>query len=150
MLFYGTSISHRSLSSHDHAMDVLAKRVLANNQLRQAHCLWPVGSRLGYSSERFQQSQILFAVIGALLLDPLLITSLHKLAPVKRQRSIKGSDTVFKLSRPPRIFTFGQQLVELFDVDAVRKLRIELVVAVTVKQEVLFEWLVTIQGLAYV
>ena len=121
VLLYCASISQSSVGPHDQAMNILAKLVFMKNALRQLHRLRPVPHFLRNSGQRFQQPQILLAVIGPLLLDPGFITSLHKLAAIKCDCAFISAHTLFKVPCASCLFAFVQQTIELFDVDADRK-----------------------------
>src|SRR5256885_13923359 len=100
------------MRSHDHAMNILPKLVIANNELRQLHHLWPISLSLRHPRQSFEQPQILLPVITALLFDPGLVASLHKLSAVKRERAFISANTFIKLPCSPRVFTLLQEPIE--------------------------------------
>src|SRR5262249_16288976 len=61
-----------------------------------------------------------------------------------------ASDAAFLISGAASRIAFGHKAIELLDVNRVRKIRIEQVIAVTIEKEVLFERLIAVERLANV
>src|SRR5205085_10344043 len=100
--------------------------------------------------EYLQEAEVLLAVIRALLLDPLVVTALHELAAVERDGLLVGADGRVLLARAARRVALGGEAVELLGVNAVGELRVQLIIAVAVEEEVLLQGLVAVERLAYV
>src|SRR5262245_52679942 len=92
--------------------------------------------------------QILFVVIRLLFLNPLVIATAHKLAPVEFYRGLIARDATILFSGAASRVAFRRKAIELLDVNRVRKIRIEQVIAVTIEEEVLFERLIAVERLA--
>src|SRR5260370_28414891 len=129
-------------------MNGLAKRILAQDALPQVHRARPLFVFLRDSGQRLQLPQVLFAIIRALLLHPGLITALHKLASIKRGRPLVTVDTFIKLARAPGSLAIGNQPLELFRIDAVVEIRVQLIVAFAINEKVLFQRLVAVKAFA--
>src|SRR6185503_10034917 len=56
--------------------------------------------------------------------------------------------TFVNFSGASRVFALIHKLVELLDVDSIREFWIQLVVAISIDDEVLFQWLITVKSFA--
>ena len=63
------------------------------------------------------------AVIGALIVDPCFVTSLHKFASIQRDGLLVEADAPVEIAFPPGCFAVSNQTVDLFSVDRVREFR---------------------------
>ena len=120
------------------------------NLLGQIHRARPVSFLFRYSGQRFEHAQILLAIIRALLIDPVFIAALHEFAAIKRDRLFVTSNAAVKVALAPRGLAVGDQPIEFLRLDAVRKFRIKLVIAVAIDEKVLLERLIAVERLANV
>src|SRR5438067_2827712 len=118
-------------------MDIFAKRVVAQDTLREIHRSHPILLAFRHSRQRFEHAQKLFAIIRALLLYPIVVTALHEVAAIKHDGLFITVDAAIEIAGATARFPVSNQPVENFHVNAVRELRIELILAISISDEVL-------------
>src|SRR5579885_414979 len=150
LLAHGDAVPLRGVRAHHRAVNVLAERVFAKDALRDGERARPLLRFLRRLREDFEKPEVLFAIVRTLLLGPLVVRPLHELAEVERRRLLVCLDEGFGVARAPRGVPFSDEPVELFGINLVRELRVELIVAVAVEQEILFQRLVAVERLPYV
>src|SRR5262245_46625468 len=131
-------------------MDVLAVGVVTENLASELERAGPfLLAESGYG-QNFEHMYILLVVIRPLFFSPLVVATAHKFAPAEFDRGLIARDATILLSGAASRVAFGHKAVELLDVNRIRKIRIEQVIAVAIEEEVLFEWLIAVKRLANV
>src|SRR5205814_953252 len=87
LLLDGVTVSLTGMCAHNHAVHVLAERVVAQDLLGKMQRTGPVLRLLRDSRERLKKTQVLVTIKGALLFNPVVIAPLHELAAIERDRS---------------------------------------------------------------
>src|SRR5215510_9606137 len=131
-------------------MDVLTVRVVTEDLVRQLESAGPFLLPESSHGQSFEHVQILLVVIRPLFLNPLVIATAHKLSPVEFDRGLIASDATILLSGAASRVAFRRKAIKFLDVNRVREIRIERVIAVTIEEEVLFERLIAVERLANV
>src|SRR5262245_29467479 len=131
-------------------MDVLAVGVVREGLVSELERAGPFFLAESGHVQSFEHVQILLVVIRPLFFNPLIIATAHKFAPVEFDCGLIARDATILLSGAASRVAFGHKAIELLDVNRVRKIRIEQVIAVSIEQEVLSEWLIAVKGLANV
>src|SRR5262247_353157 len=129
-------------------MDVLTVGVVTEDLASELERSGPFFLGERSHGQSFEHVKILFVVIRPLFFNPLVIATAHKLAPVEFDRGLVAREATILLSGAASRVAFRRKAVELLDVNRVSEIRIEQVIAVTVEEEVLFEWLIAVERLA--
>ena len=104
-------------------MNVFAKRVVAQDSLRQIHRAHKLLLLLSDGGQRLEHPQVLLAIVSSLIVDPGFVTSLHKFASIQRDGLLVEADAPVEIALPPGCFAVSNQTVDLFSVDRVREFR---------------------------
>src|SRR5262245_10189817 len=116
----------------------------------QIHRARPFLLLLGYRGQRFQHAEVLLPIVRALFIDPWLVSSRHELTAIKQYRLLVAIDAAVVSAFTTSVLAIGNPPLESFGIDAIGKLRIQLVIAIAINDEVLFERLVAVERFANV
>jgi hypothetical protein len=98
--------------------------------------------------QRFEGLQVLFLKICPMFVDPGLIAAGEKLAAIEFNRPFITGDSLLSVTPPPRLDGFGNQPIELFDIDRIRVFGIEEVMIIAIEEEIILQRLVTVKRFA--
>src|SRR5262245_46079843 len=113
-------------------MDVLTVGVVTEDLASELERAGPFFLAERSHGQSFEHVQVLLVVIGPLFINPLVIATAHKLAPVEFYRGFVAREATILLSGAASRVAFRREAVELLDVNRVGKIRIEQVIAITI------------------